>query len=76
MAILANIAGLEVCQRLSGGLDTIVATGAATCDICVVEYRRYPQGARVAVIALVAGNDVAWWLARGADTIVASIAAP
>ena len=76
MAILANIAGLEVRQGLPGGIDTIVAIGAAACDIRVVEYRRYPQRACVAVIALVAGNDVAGRLARGADTVMAGIAAP
>ena len=75
MAILANIAGLEVRQGFPGGLDTIVAVGTAACDVCVVEYRGHPQRACVAVIALVAGNDVARRLARGADTVVAGIAA-
>ena len=76
MAILANIAGLEVRQGLPGGLDTIVAIGAVACDVFVVEYRRYPKRACVAVITLVAGDDVARRLARGARTVVARIAAP
>ena len=75
MAILANIAGLEVRQGFPGGLDTIVAVEAAARDVRVVEYRRQPQRACVAVIALVAGNDVSRRLARGADTVVAGIAA-
>ena len=75
MAILANIAGLEVRQGLPGGLDTIVAVEAAARDVRVVEYRGHPQRARVAVIALVAGNDVTRRLARGANTVVAGIAA-
>ena len=76
MAILADIGGVDMCQVLAGGLDTIVAIGAAAYDIRMVEYRRYPQRVRVAVIALVAGNDVVWRLARGPDTVVAGIATP
>ena len=76
MAILANIAGLTMCQGLPGGLDTIVASGTVAGEMCVVEYRRYPLRACVAVIALVTGKNVARWLARGTDTIVAGIAAP
>ena len=76
MAILANIVGLEVRQGFSGGIDSVVAVGAAASDIRVVENRRHPQRACVAVIALVAGNDVVCRLARGANAIVTGIAAP
>jgi len=58
MAVLANIAGLDVRKVFSGSFGAVVAADAIAADIHVVEIRRQPADGRVAVIAIVAARNM------------------
>lgn len=58
MAVLADIAGLDVSRALTGRLDAVVTAHAVARDIDMVEVGRRPAGRRVAIVAVVAARNV------------------
>lgn len=42
VAILTNIAGLDVCQILANGVHTVMAVNTLACDVQMVEVGRQP----------------------------------
>ncbi len=58
MAILTNVARLNMRQILARRLNTVVAAGAVASDSDVIEVSGQPAGRRMAVIAVITGRDV------------------
>lgn len=76
MAVLTDVRRIHMRRVLTRGIDAIVATEAIARDVRVVENRRYPKRACVAVVALVARNDMAGWLAGCLCAVMARTTAP
>ena len=74
MAVLTDICRIYVRRMFASGIHAIVAAEAISRDIGVVENRRRPEGARVAIVALVARNNMAGRLPGSLDTVVAGTA--
>ena len=64
MAVLADIACLNMCRILAGRFRPIVATGAIAGDAHMVEIRGQPANRRVTVITVIAARKVSWVLAN------------
>lgn len=75
MAVLADIGRVDMGWVLARCVSAIVAAVAISRDIRVVENRRCPKGARVAIVALVAGSDMAGGLPGSLESVVAGTAA-
>ena len=58
VTVLADVRGLHVGGVLAGGVDAVVTTETAACDVGVIKYRGLPRACLVTVVALVAGDDV------------------
>ena len=56
MAVLADIAGLDVCRTLANCLDPIVAVDTIAGDVHVIEVRRQPAKSRMAVVTGIAAR--------------------
>ena len=74
MAILTNIARLNVCEILARRLDTVVAAGAVASDSDVIEVGGQPSGRCMAVIAIVAGRNMCQMFAGCGRTVMAGSA--
>lgn len=70
MAILADVARLDVRRILAGCLDTVVAIDAVAGNVDVVEICWYPAGRCVAVVAGVATRNVVWSLSGRRESVV------
>jgi hypothetical protein len=58
-------------RRFAGGLGAVVAADTVAADVEVIEVRRQPGDAAVAIIAGVVAGDVRRVLAGGGDAVVA-----
>ena len=58
VAVLADIACLNMCRILAGRFRPIVATGAIAGDADMIEVRRQPASGRVAIVAGIAARNV------------------
>ena len=76
VAVLANIAGLDVRLVFAGRFCTVVAADAIAADICVVEIRRQPADRRVAVVAIIAARYMRRMLAGCRGAVVARATGP
>ncbi len=65
MAVLANIGCLYVQRSLARRVSAVVTANAIVDDIHVIEVRRHPGDARVAVVAVVAARNMGRVLAGG-----------
>lgn len=72
MAILADVACLDVSGAPTGGSSAVVAADAVTDDAGVIEQCRQPRRRIVAVVALVTGRDMSRRLAGRLSAIVAA----
>lgn len=75
MAVLTDIGRVHVCRVFALGVHAIVATEAISRDVRMVENRRRPQGARVAVVASVTGNNMAGRFSGCLKTVMAGTTA-
>ena len=75
VAVLTNIAGLQVRTVLTGCIDAVMATKAASRDIRMVEYCGQPGAGLVTIVTLVTGNDVTGGLAGGNEVVMTRITA-
>lgn len=75
MAVLADVACVDVTGILARVVDAVVAREAIPRDVGVVEHSRDPQCAVVAIVALIAGDDMPRRLARPGCAVVAGSAA-
>ena len=64
MAVLADVARVDVRRRPARRLDAVMAVDAGARDADVVEVGRQPARRRVAVVAIVAALDMPDVLAR------------
>ena len=71
MAILADVARLDVRRILAGCLDAVVAINAVTRNVPVVEIRRDPTRRCVAVVAGFAARNVVRCLSGRSEAVVA-----
>lgn len=71
MTVFADVAGLNMRRIFANGVGAVVTAETVTSNIEVIEIRRNPAGARVAVIAGVCAGDVCRILASGNRAIVA-----
>ena len=71
MAILTNVARLDMRQILARCLDTVVAAGAVASDSDVIEVRGQPAGRRMAVIAVITGRDMRQMFAGRGRSVMA-----
>jgi len=69
VAILTNIAGVDVRRVFAGGGNPVVTTRTVTDSANVIEIRWHPSGCSVAVIAGIAAGHMRWRLA-GCDYAV------
>ena len=74
MAVIALQTGNKVAIWHTGRLGPIMAAGARSGHLAVVESCRNPGNGRMAVITLGIGLDMGRWLARGGDVIVTGAA--
>ena len=74
VAILANITRLYVCQGLAGRIRAVMAAGAISHDVDVIEIRRQPARRRMAIVAAITAVDMVQVLAYCDDTVVAGSA--
>jgi hypothetical protein len=74
VAIFTNVGGLDVKWILAGGPDAVVACGAASDDIGVIEVGRQPRYCGVAVVTVVAAGDVGRVFSGCDNAIVAGTA--
>ena len=58
VAVLADIAGLEVIEGLAACVRPVVATDAAARDIGVIEVRRTPGNGGMTIVAGFCAGDV------------------
>ncbi len=65
VTILANVGRQHVQWTLAGGVGTVVTANTIVDDIHVIEIRRHPGDARVAVVAVVAARNMGRVLAGG-----------
>jgi len=75
VAILANGRRLNVRCILTSRVDTVMAAGAVTGDIDVIEICRQPGHGRMAVVAIVATGEVVEVLTGCRDTVMTGPAA-
>ena len=71
VAVLANVARVDMRLGLARGIDAVVAACAVARDVRVVERRRYPAVGRVAVVTGVATREMPGMLAGGYGAVVA-----
>jgi len=71
VAVLADIAGLNMGLALAGCLDTVVAAEAVATDVYVIKIGGQPGRGRVAVIAGIAAGDVVRVFAGCGEAVVA-----
>ena len=74
MAILADIAGLDMRRSLAGGVGAVVAVDAVARNIYMVEVRRQPAKRRMTVVAGVAAGDVIQVFPGRRETVMAGAA--
>ena len=74
VAVLADIACLNMCGALAGSFRPIVATGAIAGDADMIEVRRQPASGRVAVVAGIAGRNVSRVFACCCEAVMAGTA--
>jgi hypothetical protein len=70
VAILANIARLDMCQILAGRLHAIVAVDAIPGDVQVVEICRQPPGSGMAVVTSIPAGQMVEVFSTRDNTIV------
>lgn len=71
VAVFADVASLNMCRRfLAGGIHTVVAVDAASCNVDVIEVRGQPGDCRVAIIAGIAARNVRRVLAGRIDAVM------
>jgi len=71
VTVLADIRSLNVCRILAGCVGTVMAAGAVSSDIHMIEIRRQPTNCTVAIVASVAAFNMGWVLTCGRDTVMA-----
>ncbi len=74
MAVLANVARLDVRLVLAGRIDTVMTFGAIAREVQVIEIGRQPGDRRVAVVAVVAARDVRRMFTRCGEAVVTGTA--
>ena len=74
MAILADVAGLQMCLGLAGCVGAIVTGRTIAGDIHMIEIRGQPGNGRVAVVTGIAAGYMRGMLAGCRGTIVAGVA--
>ena len=74
VAVLADVAGLNMRWSFAGGVRSIVAVDTAIRNIRVIEIRREPAHGRVTVIAILTTGNMRWMFARRGAAIVAGAA--
>ena len=70
VAILTNSRCLNVHRILASRVDTVMAAGAVTADIDVIEISRQPGHGRMAVVTIVAAGEMVEVLTGCRDAIV------
>ncbi len=70
MAVLANIARLDVFWILTSGIYAVVAINTGTGDVQMIKVRRQPGNRRVAVVTGFATGDMRGILAAGCDAVM------
>ena len=73
MAILADVAGLQMCLGLAGCVGAIVTGRTIAGDIHMIEIRGQPGNGRVAVVTGIAAGYMRGMLAGCRGAIVARI---
>jgi len=74
VAVFADIARLYMRRGFARSIRAVVAAGAITGDVYVVEVRRQPANGRMTIVAVVAAVDMTLVLAGGDNAVVAGAA--
>lgn len=74
VAILTDVAGVDMSNVLAGRIAAVVATAAATRDVGMIESCRSPGDACMAVIAIVSAFDMCWILTGGHNAVMTGLA--
>lgn len=70
VAVLADIAGLDVRRIFPRGISTVVAIGAVATDIRMAEVCRNPANGGVAIVTAVAARQMSRVLADCGDSVM------
>jgi len=71
VAVLTNIAGLDMHQVLANGIDTVVAVNTLAGDVQMVEVGWQPADRCMTIIAGITACNVSWSFSACGDAIVA-----
>ena len=71
VAVLTDIRSLNVCRVLAGCVGTVMAAGAVSGDIHMIEICWQPTNRTVAVVASVTAFNMGWVLTCGRYTVMA-----
>ena len=74
VAVLADVAGLNMGERFTGRFNTVVATDTISRDVYVIEIRGQPGHRRMAIVAGVVAIDVGGMLACCSKAVMARTA--
>ncbi len=74
VAVFADVACLDMCGMLAGGVGAVMTAGAITGNAHVIKIRRQPANRRVAVITIIATCNMGYMFAGRGNSVMAGTA--
>jgi len=74
VAVFTDVACLYVCEALTRGRNTVVATATVSRDSSMIENRRSPGERRVTVVTSIAAGDVSGMFAGCCNAVMTRVA--